>query len=174
MEFLRSILNVVQAFWRRWRFRYFLAHAYLSYFRSLLRRPNQVIHTWSAGRPLGRKVAVFVHYDAAGEVQPYLLPYLQALHERGFDTVFDGEVTGLIPAGAFLAFGDLGADGMLPVRRMRGDWYELNEEGTVLRGEEHGGTVRLGDPMQVRVRRVDVPRGRVDLEQADGGAPRRR
>ena len=88
MEFLRSILNVVQAFWRRWRFRYFLAQAYISYFRSLLRRPNQVIHTWSAGRPLGRKVAVFVHYDAAGEVQPYLLPYLQALHERGFDTVF--------------------------------------------------------------------------------------
>lgn len=88
MEFLRSILNVLQAFWRRWRFRYFLAQAYLSYFRSFLRRPNQVIHTWTNGRPLGRKLVVFVHYDAAGEVQPYLLPYLQALHAHGFDTVF--------------------------------------------------------------------------------------
>jgi lipopolysaccharide biosynthesis protein len=88
MEFIRSILNVIQAFWRRWRFRYHLLHAYLSYFRSFLSRPNQVIQTWTNGRPLGRKIVVFVHYDAAGEVQPYLLPYLQALHAQGFDTVF--------------------------------------------------------------------------------------
>jgi lipopolysaccharide biosynthesis protein len=88
MEFLKSILNVVQDFWRRWRFRYFLAHAYLSYWRSFLRSPNQVIDTWTNGRPLGRRVAVFVHYDAAGEVQPYLLPYLRALRDQGIDTVF--------------------------------------------------------------------------------------
>ncbi len=88
MEFLKSILNVVQDFWRRWRFRWFLLHAYLSYFRSFLRKPYQVIDTWTNGKPLGRKVVVFVHYDAAGEVQAYLLPYLQALNEHGFDIVF--------------------------------------------------------------------------------------
>ena len=88
MEFLKSILNVIQAFYRRWRFRYFLAQAYLSYWRSLLRRPNQVIDTWTNGQPLGRRVAVFVHYDPDGKVQPFVLAYLQALRDLAIETVF--------------------------------------------------------------------------------------
>ena len=64
--------------------------------------------------------------------------------------------------------------GMLPVRRMRGaagqrDWWELNEQGTILRGERSGASIRLGDPIEVRVARVEAVRGRVDLLAA---APR--
>ncbi len=88
MDLFTSLLNVVRDSYRRWRFRYFLLEAYISYWRSFLRSPNQVINTWTNGRPLGRKVAVFVHFDLAGELQPYLLPYLQALQRHGIDTVF--------------------------------------------------------------------------------------
>lgn len=88
MDLLTLFQTAVRDSYRRWRFRYFLLRAYISYWRSFLRSPNQVIHTWTNGRPLGRKVAVFVHFDLAGELQPYLLPYLRALHEHGFDTVF--------------------------------------------------------------------------------------
>ncbi len=49
---------------------------------------------------------------------------------------------------------------------MRGDWWELNEEGTMLLGEKRGGVLRLGDAVSVRVDRVDSPRGRVDLVPA--------
>ena len=55
---------------------------------------------------------------------------------------------------------------MLPVRRLRGDWWELNEQGTILLGAESGATIRLGDPVRVAVRRIDAPRGRVDLDVA--------
>ena len=55
---------------------------------------------------------------------------------------------------------------MLPVRRLRGDWWELNEQGTILVGTETGRTLRLGDPVRVRVDRVDRLRGRVDLDLA--------
>ena len=79
---------------------------------------------------------------------------------------FDGEVTGVIGAGAFVAFGD-GHEGLLPVRRLRGDWWELNEQGTILLGTRTGATIRLGDPVRVRVRSVDAPRGRVDLDPVD-------
>ncbi|HST38957.1 MAG TPA: S1 RNA-binding domain-containing protein [Conexibacter sp.] len=75
---------------------------------------------------------------------------------------FDGEVTGVIGAGAFVAFGD-GYEGMLPVRKLRGDWWELNEEGTILHGERSGKAIRIGDAVRVVVDRVDAPRGRVDL-----------
>ena len=36
-------------------------------------------------------------------------------------------------------------EGMLPVRRLRGDWWELNEEGTILVGTRSGSSIRLGD-----------------------------
>ena len=88
------------------------------------------------------------------------------LFESGYELEFDGEVVGLIGAGAFVAFGDEGFEGFLPVRRMRGDWWELNEEGTMLLGEKRGGVLRLGDAVRVRVDRVDAPRGRVDLVPA--------
>ncbi len=77
---------------------------------------------------------------------------------------------GLIGAGAFVAFGDgLPFEGMLPVRRLRGDWWELNEEATMLVGTRGGGAIKLGDPVAVRVERIDAPRGRVDLLPAAGG-----
>jgi ribonuclease R len=52
---------------------------------------------------------------------------------------------------------------MVPVRRMRGDWWELNEEATMLVGTRTGRAIRLGDVLPVRVGRIDAPRGRVDL-----------
>ena len=76
-------------------------------------------------------------------------------------------MVGLVSSGAFVAFGpDMTFEGMLPVRRMRGDWWELNEQGTMLVGAHGGGTVRLGDPVRVRVNQVDSVRGRVDLVPA--------
>jgi ribonuclease R len=118
------------------------------------------------------------------------------LYEDGWEQVFEGEVTGLISAGAFVAFGEapqrqagrggpvdeqtagLAYEGLLPVRRMltssgERDWWEVNEQGTILRGERTGATLRLGDAIEVQVARVDTPRGRVDLlpvvaDPADG------
>ncbi len=83
------------------------------------------------------------------------------LFERGWDTEWTGEVTGVIGAGAFVAFH--GYEGLLPVRRLRGDWWELNDLETMLVGAESGQAIRLGDPVDVRVERVDTTRGRVDL-----------
>jgi ribonuclease R len=139
----------------------------------------------------------------------------RALLETGPDQVLEGEITGLIGAGAFIAFDGPGGggeqalevppfEGMLPVRLLRAppapvedarrrqrqrrsegprqarrdaprgerggsesrEWWELNEEGTILRGERSGATLRLGDEMRVRVVRIETVRGRVDLEPA--------
>ena len=48
----------------------------------------------------------------------------------------------------------------------RREWWELNEEGTILRGERSGSGIRLGQPVSVRVERVETIRGRVDLSPA--------
>ncbi len=88
----------------------------------------------------------------------------RVLYEDGWEQTFAGEVVGLIAAGAFIAFGMEGAaqedaccyEGMLPVRHMarRGrerEWWELNEQSTILHGDRSGSTLRLGDPIEVRV-----------------------
>jgi ribonuclease R len=83
------------------------------------------------------------------------------------ERVFDGEIVGVIGAGAFISFGEHGEfEGMMPVRVMRGDWYSLNEHATALVGER-GGALRLGDPVKVQVGSIDAPRGRVDLLPVD-------
>jgi ribonuclease R len=84
------------------------------------------------------------------------------LFERGWEQDFEGEVTGVIGAGAFVAFGE-GHEGMLPVRKLRGEWWELGEEGTILHGTRSGAAIRIGDRVRVQVDRVDTARGRVDL-----------
>jgi ribonuclease R len=76
--------------------------------------------------------------------------------------VFEGEVAGLIEKGAFVRFGESGFEGFLGSRRLR-DWWTLNEQGTALVAEGSGRELRLGDPIDVVVERVEPPRGRVDL-----------
>jgi ribonuclease R len=58
--------------------------------------------------------------------------------------------------------GGRGSGGSEPGR----DWWELNEQGTILRGERSGASLRLGQEVVVRVERIDTIRGRVDLAPA--------
>ncbi len=94
------------------------------------------------------------------------------LRERGAETEFEGEVSGLIRAGAFVGFGgELGDvyEGFLPARRIGGvERFELNESETALVGQESNRKLRLGDPVSVQVSGVEAVRGRTDLEPVDG------
>ena len=94
------------------------------------------------------------------------------LAEEGREQTFEGEVVGVIGSGAFVRFGLEGFEGFMPVRRMRDDWWELNEPATALVGERSGRELRLGSPVEVAVDRIEAPRGRVDLvppERASNG-----
>ena len=115
---------------------------------------------WTSAR---EREAMVVERDADDVARCFVLE--RALFEGGYEREFDGEVVGVIGAGAFVAFGD-GYEGLLPVRRLRGDWWELNEEGTILHGTRGGGAIRIGDAVRVAVGKIDAPRGRVDLYPA--------
>jgi ribonuclease R len=93
------------------------------------------------------------------------------LRERGAETAFEGEVSGLIRAGAFVGFGgELGDvyEGFLPARLLGGaERFELNETETALVGAQSNRKLRLGDPVSVRVSGVEAARGRADLEPVE-------
>jgi ribonuclease R len=133
--------------------------------------------TWTSAR---ERDAMAIERSADDVASCFLLE--RRLYEDGWEQEFDGEVIGVIGAGAFVAFGPAPTggfmfEGLLPVRRMRGDWWELNEEGTILHGTRGGGAIRLGDPVRVIVRQVEAARGRADLDFAamepPASAPRR-
>jgi ribonuclease R len=170
---------------------------------------------WSSER---EREAMTIERDADDVARCFALEGF--LFEQGPDQLFAGEITGLIAAGAFIAFGpsldapgpppderDPPYEGMLPVRLLRvpasprddggrsgrdaasggrggvrrpqraaaravqpageREWWELNEHGTILRGERTGASLRLGDAIEVRVARVERFRGRVDLVPND-------
>ena len=87
----------------------------------------------------------------------------RALFDLGWDAVFEGEVTGFLPGGAFVRFGDV-FEGLLPARAWSGEGADLDPLGVALVGRRSGRRLRLGDAVDVRVDSVDRPRGRVRLQ----------
>lgn len=114
--------------------------------------------------------AVAIERDADRVCAAFLLG--RELFESGWRQTFEGEVSGVIGAGAFVHFGGEKGDayeGLVPVRLMRDDHFDLNETETALVGKRSGRAIRMGDPISVRVDRVEAPRGRVDLVPAGEG-----
>jgi ribonuclease R len=87
------------------------------------------------------------------------------LFERGWEEPWEGEIVGLIGSGLFVRFGEV-FEGFLPARRLPGDYFEPNDLGTALAGRRGGGTFRLGDPIDVRVERIEKHEGKVELSPA--------
>jgi ribonuclease R len=89
------------------------------------------------------------------------------LFGRGWEEVWEGEIVGLIGSGLFVRFGEV-FEGFLPARRLGGDYFEPNDLGTALAGRRGGRTYRLGDPIRVRVERIEKAEGKVELALGDG------
>jgi ribonuclease R len=114
--------------------------------------------------------AAAIERDADRVCASFLLG--RELFESGWKRSFEGEVSGVIGAGAFVRFGGKLADvyeGLLPVRLLREERFDLNQTETALVGRRSGRALRLGDPITVRVDSIDAPRGRVDLVPAEDG-----
>ncbi len=92
------------------------------------------------------------------------------LYDAGWETVWEGEIIGLIGSGLFVRFDVF--EGFLPARRLHGEFYELNSLGSALVGRKTGRRFRLGDAIEVRVESIAHSEGKVDLALASrrGGA----
>jgi ribonuclease R len=160
-----------------------LASTAYCHFTSPIRRyPDLVVHRallrelGLADDPLPDDLADLAEHVSARERAAAQLEYLaddiclawlldDTLLERGWDEPWEGEITGAIGSGLFVRFGEV-FEGMLPARRLHGEFYELNASGTALVGRRSGRRFRLGDPILVRVDSIAKPEGKVDLAPA--------
>jgi ribonuclease R len=109
---------------------------------------------------LREREAAKIEYQADEICLAWLLD--ARLYEQGWETMFEGEIVGVIGAGLFVRFDDV-FEGFLPARRLAGDYFEASPLGTALTGRRGGGTLRLGDPIEVRVERIERHSGKVEL-----------
>jgi ribonuclease R len=87
------------------------------------------------------------------------------LFEDGWETMFPGEIIGIIESGLFARFGEV-FEGYLPARRLGGDFFEHNALSTALSGRRSGRTYRLGDAISVRVQEIRRSEGKVEVSAA--------
>jgi ribonuclease R len=109
---------------------------------------------------LQERAAAQVEYLADEICLAWLLD--RELFELGWEHEFEGEIIGVIGSGVFVRFGEV-FEGYVPARRLPGDYFELNPLGTALVGRRGGGTYRLGDPIGVRVEKIERHEGKVEL-----------
>jgi ribonuclease R len=123
---------------------------------------------WLAEHTSAReREAAEIEYQADDICLAWLLD--KRLHELGWEATFEGEITGVIPSGLFVRFGEV-FEGYLPARRLPGDYFEMNTLGTAMKGQRVGGVFRLGDPISVRVEENRRWEGKVELSLAAGEA----
>ncbi len=89
------------------------------------------------------------------------LKKVEFMRDRVGET-FDGIVTGVTPFGIFVEV-SLGVEGLLRVSSLTDDYYHYDEKQFQLVGERQRRVFRLADRLRVRVERVDVEHGEIEL-----------
>ena len=117
--------------------------------------------------------------DASRDVMGYLkCLYMQAR----VGEIFDATITSALEFGLFVQLKEMPIDGLVHVSAISGDYWELESGGMGLVGQRTGRRWQLGDPVRVRLSRVDLTQRQIDFEllDADGSvghgtvrAPRR-
>jgi len=72
---------------------------------------------------------------------------------------FAARINGVTRAGLFITLDETGADGLIPIRTLPGDYYIHDEAHHNLKGRRSGRTYILGDPVRVRLAEADTVTG---------------
>lgn len=91
---------------------------------------------------------------------------------------FDATISGVVGFGLFCSLDDPFVDGLVPVQTLPSDYYELDDFGAMLVGQNTGRRYMVGDAVKVEIVHVDVSKRKVDLrlvrdeEELDEGGKR--
>lgn len=77
--------------------------------------------------------------------------------------VFEGLISGVSKWGIFVELKQSKCEGMVRYSEMPGDYYYLDEDNYRVIGQSHGKMYRLGDPVTVQVKNVDLARKKLDF-----------
>ncbi len=158
---------------------YGLAFKYYTHFTSPIRRyPDLMVHRLLDRYLAGGNSANPVEYEEkckhssemerkALEAERASVKYKQA--EYLLDKVgqeFNGLISGVSKWGIFVELDGNKCEGMISLRDFDDDFYYLDEDNYKVVGAQQGKEYQLGDPIRIRVKRIDLSKKQMDFELA--------
>lgn len=80
---------------------------------------------------------------------------------------FDGVISGVTEWGLFVELDENKCEGLVPVRDLADDYYDLDEKNYCLVGKRYNNRYRLGDPIRVKIARANLDRKQIDFALVD-------
>lgn len=164
---------------------YGLAMDYYTHFTSPIRRyPDMMVHRLLARYAEGgRSVEVNKLEDEcqhssdmeqlASNAERSSIRYKQVEFMRDrLGEVYNGVISGVTEWGLYVELNDNMCEGLVPIRDLADDYYDLDEKNYCLKGRRHGHKYSLGDEVKVQVARADLERKQLDFALiTDNGNP---
>ena len=94
--------------------------------------------------------------------------YLSAYLAERTGSVFTGRISGVTRFGLFITLDETGADGLVPMRSLRDDYYRHDERKHALVGDRTGHMYRLGERVAARLVEADAITGGMRFELVEG------
>jgi ribonuclease R len=105
--------------------------------------------------------------DASRDV----MGYLKCLYmQPRIGEIFDATISSALEFGLFVQLKEMPVDGLVHISNIPGDYWELEDGGMGLVGQRTGRRWQLGDPVKVRLNRVDLTQRQIDFELVDAQA----
>ncbi len=156
---------------------YGLAFPYYTHFTSPIRRyPDLMVHRLLERYLQGGTSVKAAEYEdyckhcsimekKAADAERTSVKYKQAefLADK-LGQVFPALISGVSKWGIYAEIEGNKCEGMIPIGSLKDDYYMLDEDNYQVIGRRHGRTYKLGYPVHIRVRRVDLLKKQIDFD----------
>ena len=85
--------------------------------------------------------------------------------------VFPALISGVSKWGIYAEIEGNKCEGMIPIGSLKDDYYMLDEDNYQVIGRRHGRTYKLGHPVNIRVRHVDMLKKQIDFDLVEDDEP---
>lgn len=164
---------------------YGLAFPYYTHFTSPIRRyPDLMVH---------RLLDLYLHGGASVNADEYedYCRHCSVMEKKAADAertsvkykqaeyladklgqVFPALISGVSKWGIYAEIEGNKCEGMIPIGSLKDDYYMLDEDNYQVIGRRHGRCYKLGYPVHIRVRHVDLLKKQIDFDLVDEDEPR--
>jgi ribonuclease R len=159
---------------------YGLAFPFYTHFTSPIRRyPDMMVHRLLERYTKGGKNVDREEYEdlcrhcsameqLAANAERASIKYKQVEYMSGkIGDVYDGVISGVTEWGLYVELNENKCEGLIPMRDLDDDFYELDEKNFCLIGKRHRHIYRLGNPITVKVAHANLPRKQLDFTLAE-------
>ena len=156
---------------------YGLGFAFYTHFTSPIRRyPDLMVHRLLERYLEGGASVSATEYEEycqhcsqmekkAADAERASIKYKQAEYlSDKIGKVFSALITGVSKWGIYAEIEDSRCEGMIPIGALRDDYYMLDEDNYQVIGRRYGKCYKLGYPITIRVKHVDMLKKQIDFE----------